>query len=324
VHENYLTYLSAVRHLSENTLQAYGRDLQLFAGFLRERGLGEQDVDESVARSFVGELARGRLKPRSVNRVLSALRGYYRFLLKFDRLGRGPGQAGANPFRTIRSLKTPKPLPTFLFEAEVGQLLGDAPSASADIWQLRDLLIPELLYGTGCRVAELTAMNLMDLDLKERSVRVLGKGAKERIVFFGQTAAGLLRAYLIRKAHHKFPGTADERALLLNRRGGRITVRGVQQILERLLRSSGVARPASPHTFRHSFATHILNRGADIRVVQELLGHASLSTTQVYTHLDIERLKKVYEGAHPHARTRPASTASTASTARTRKAQGGS
>jgi tyrosine recombinase XerC len=310
--EQYLTYLRSVRHLAKNTVEAYRRDLAMFAAFLRERGLGLQDVDESLARSFVGELVRSRLKPRSVNRVLSAVRGHYRFLLKFGNL------EGANPFRAIRSLKTPKPLPSFLFEGEVEQLLGDSEVATADIWQLRDLLVPELLYATGCRVAELTTMNLMDLDLKERSIRVLGKGSKERIVFFGQKAAGVLRAYLILRRHHAFPQTVDQRALLLNRRGGRITVRGVQRILAARLRARSLAKPASPHTLRHSFATHILNRGADIRVVQELLGHASLSTTQVYTHLDIERLKKVYQSAHPHARARAGGTAST------RKAQGGS
>jgi len=298
--ENYLTYLRAVRHLSENTVRAYRRDLRLFAAFLRQRGIGEADVDEAVARSFVGEIARGSLKSRSVNRLLSALRGYYRFRLRFD--APGSGRAAVNPFREVRSLKTPKNLPAFLFEAEVEQLLGEAREPPGDIWRLRDLLIPELLYATGARVAELVGMNLTDLDFGERTIRVMGKGAKERVVFFGKTAAELLRAYLIRRRHHRFPGPAEERALLLNRRGGRITVRGVQRILERLLREAGVVKPASPHTLRHSFATHVLNRGADIRVVQELLGHASLSTTQVYTHLDIQRLKRVYESAHPHAR----------------------
>jgi site-specific recombinase XerD len=295
--ESYLSYLRAVRHLSANTVLAYERDLRRFLDFLRERGIGEGEVDEAVASAFVGEAVRGSLRPRSVNRLLSTLRGYYRFLLKFG------GSAGANPFRGIRSLKTPTALPSFLFEAEVDQLLRvEGEPAPGDLFRLRDLLIPELLYATGARVAELTAMSLTDLDMRERSIRVTGKGAKERIVFFGSSAAALLGAYLLARRQHRFPRQAAGQALLLNRRGGRLTVRGVQQILERRLREAGVAKPASPHTLRHSFATHILNRGADIRIVQELLGHASLSTTQVYTHLDIERLKKVYERAHPHAR----------------------
>lgn len=296
--EQYLTYLRAVRHLSENTARAYQRDLQRFDEFLRARGLAEGEVTEAEARSFVGGLARAGLGPRSVNRLLSALRGYYRFRLRLD-----PASAGKeNPFRSLRCLRTPQPLPSFLFEAEVAQLLRQPDAEPGDALRLRDALIPELLYATGCRVAELAGMNLTDLDLKRRTVRVLGKGGKERLVFFGQQAAVLLRAYLLRRGHHRFPQAADERALLLNRNGRRLSTRGVQQILQRLLRERGVVKPASPHTLRHSFATHVLNRGADIRVVQELLGHANLSTTQVYTHLDIERLKQVYAGAHPHAR----------------------
>jgi len=289
-----MKYLQHVRHLSANTIAAYRRDIQSFREYLGRRGLPEAELPDSAVRAFVAECSRKGLSPRSLNRVLSALRGYYRFRQKV-------AHDTANPFRNVRSLRTDKPLPSFLFEDEIAELLD---RDSADFWQLRDRLILELLYSTGCRVSELTAIELADLAPKDGCLRVLGKGGKERLVFLGPQARELLREYLPRRkavlAQARRGG--DERALLLNRRGGRLTPRGVQELLKRVVREAAVDKPVSPHTFRHSFATHILNRGADIRVVQELLGHASLSTTQVYTHLDVEGLRRVYEKAHPHAR----------------------
>jgi len=286
--ERYLAYLKHVRHLAANTLEAYRRDVELFRQFLAAEGRPEAEFGPAQARSLVGYLSRRGLSSRSINRVLSALRGYYRFQ---GRQAGGP----ANPFATIRSLKTPVRLPSFLLEQEMEQVVA---RPAGDFWQLRDRLILELLYATGCRVSELAGMDLTELDLKGRSIRVRGKGGKERVVFFGASAGEVLRDYLLA---HRGLALADERALLLNRRGERITVRGIQGIVDKALRSSGLAKPASPHTFRHSFATHLLARGRDIRLVQELLGHSRLSTTQIYTHLDIERLAEEYRLAHPHA-----------------------
>jgi site-specific recombinase XerD len=289
--ERYLAYLKHVRHLARNTLEAYRRDVELFQQYLTVEGGGEGGFGPSQARSFVGFLSHQGLSSRSINRVLSALRGYYRFL------GRQAGgdSAAANPFGSIRSLKVPERLPSFLLEQEMEQVV-ERPAGS--FWELRDRLILELLYATGCRVSELAGMDLTDLDLKGRSIRVRGKGGRERVVFFGASAGEVLREYLL---HRRGIPLADARALLVNRRGERITVRGIQGIVEKALRSSGLAKPASPHTFRHSFATHLLARGRDIRLVQELLGHSRLSTTQIYTHLDIERLAEEYRLAHPHA-----------------------
>ena len=291
--ERYLQYLTHVRHLSANTVAAYRRDLELYSAFLEEEGLALQQVDAGRARSFVGYLSRRNLSSRSVNRVLSAVRGYYRFL---ERVGEGAG----NPFASIKSLRIDGKLPTFLFEEEIDQLLS--AGEPRDLWELRDSLILELLYSTGCRVSELASASLTDLDLKECTLRVLGKGNKERLVFIGRAAFKRMREYLLRRKALKLGDAEGRRALLINRRGGRLSVRGVQTIVERLLMRSRLEKPATPHTFRHSFATHILRKGADIRVVQELLGHASLSTTQVYTHLDLEHLRAVYGSAHPHAR----------------------
>ena len=299
--ERYLQYLNHVRHLSANTLSAYRRDLDLYLAFLEDQDMSPEQVDAGNARSFVGYLSRRDLSSRSINRVLSAVRGYYRFL---ERVGVEAG----NPFASIKSLKTGGKLPAFLFEEEIDRLL--ATGQPQDFWELRDLLILELLYSTGCRVSELASASLADLDLKGCTLRVLGKGNKERLVFIGQAAVKRLREYLLRRKALKSADAEGRRALLINRRGQRLSVRGIQTIVDRRLMRSGLDKPASPHTFRHSFATHILRKGADIRVVQELLGHASLSTTQVYTHLDMERLQAVYGSAHPHAHrtaTRPKS-----------------
>ncbi|UCF97637.1 MAG: tyrosine recombinase [Spirochaetaceae bacterium] len=290
--ERYLQYLSHVRHLSANTLSSYRRDLESYFSFLSDRNWTEADMDAGRARSFVGHLSRRGLSSRSINRILSALRGYYRFL---ERIG---AQAG-NPFASIKSLKADGKLPTFLFEEEIERLLTGEPE---DLWQLRDLLILELLYSTGCRVSELASASLKDLDLKNATLRVLGKGHKERLVFIGQSALRCLREYLVRRKALRLTDGEGQRALLVNRRGKRLSVRGIQTIVDRLVIQSRLDKPATPHTFRHSFATHVLQQGADIRVVQELLGHASLSTTQVYTHLDMDRLREVYGAAHPHAR----------------------
>jgi site-specific recombinase XerD len=269
--------------------------MELYLAFLEDQELNLEQMDVGDARSFVGCLSRRGLSSRSINRVLSAVRGFYRFLERV-------GVQTENPFASIKSLKIDGKLPSFLFEEEIDRLL--ACGQPQDFWELRDLLILELLYSTGCRVSELATASLTDLDLKGSTLRVVGKGNKERLVFIGQAAFKRLREYLLRRKALRLGDADGQRALLINRRGRRLTVRGIQMIIDRLLMRSPLDKTATPHTFRHSFATHVLRKGADIRVVQELLGHASLSTTQVYTHLDMEHLQKVYSSAHPHARRR--------------------
>jgi site-specific recombinase XerD len=288
-----MQYLQYVRHLSSRSIAAYGRDLLGYGEFLEARGLEEEALSLIQARAFVGELTRGGLSPRSINRNLSAVRGYYRYKQRF-------GYGRDNPFKAVKSLRTPKWLPSFLFEEEVSRLLV---RSADDFWSLRDLLILELLYSTGCRVSELVAINVGDLDLRGSCLRVIGKGNKERSVYIGREAMEILKLYLSRRGLH-LGGASGEgaNALFINRRGRRLSSRGVQYILSRL--SAAEAKHVTPHTLRHSFATHIMNRGGDIRLLQELLGHASLSTTQVYTHLGIDRLKEVYAKAHPHASAR--------------------
>jgi tyrosine recombinase XerC len=307
----YLVYLGAIRHLSPHTLDSYGKDLEKFEVYLVECGLTPEKATVADARGFVAWLTRQGLSPRSINRIVSGVRGWYRFLER-------RGQLAGNPFTEIRSLRTEKRLPSFLFEEEMARLV-EMPSNEPcpdreEFWKIRDRAVLETLYSTGCRISELVSLNLYDVDLKNQTARVMGKGARERNLFLGASAVEVLRSYMIHRQFHMIKsdasgiavkprvsgGAAD--ALFINQRGGRVTDRGVRFILGEYLRRANLGKHVTPHTFRHSFATHLLDRGADIRAVQELLGHASLSTTQVYTHVGMEKLKKIYRKAHPHAR----------------------
>ncbi len=298
----YLSYLSSIRGLSSNTVLAYGKDLERFSAYLKLNGLSEDSLSYIDVRGFLGELSREGLAKTSINRILSAVKGYYRFRVQFD-------FSGSNPFDAVHSLKTPKTLPDTLFEDEVLSLLTadffserDGEDPVSRFIANRDRLIFELLYSTGCRVSECVGINLFDVNPAKASIRVLGKGEKERFVFLGEEALAALKTYLPLRAARVAKGDVDAHsALFLNARGKRITARGVALIIDGYIEKAGIKKRVSPHTFRHSFATHLLEHGADIRVVQELLGHAKLSTTQVYTHVGMERLKKVYAKAHPHA-----------------------
>jgi integrase/recombinase XerC len=298
--EDYLTYLSAVRNLSPHTLESYGKDLEKYRLFLQERGVSAEQAGISEARGFVSWLTREGLSARSVNRMVSGVRGWYRYMERHNLVP-------ANPFAEIRSLHTEKRLPSFLYEEEMARLVEmptrEATADGDSFWKMRDRAVLETLYSTGCRISELVALNLSDVDLKNRTARVMGKGSKERNVFLGDAAVTALRDYMTMRGIHVKAGSDTDtlRALFLNQRGGRITDRGVRFILGEYLARANFGKRVTPHTFRHSFATHLLDRGADIRAVQELLGHASLSTTQVYTHVGLEKLKKVYRRAHPHA-----------------------
>jgi tyrosine recombinase XerC len=302
--EDYITYLGAVRNLSPHTLESYGKDLDKYNAFLETRAVTAEEAGIAEARGFVSWLAHEGLAPRSINRIVSGVRGWYRYMEKRSLVH-------ANPFAEIRSLRTEKRLPSFLFEDEMARLI-EMPSHDAcpdreAFWKLRDRAVLETLYSTGCRISELVSLNVSDVDLKNTTARVMGKGSRERYVFLGAAAVEALSDYMtLRVAHSRkadSDGKAGEaaRALFINRRDGRITDRGVRFVLSEYLSRANLGKRVTPHTFRHSFATHLLDRGADIRAVQELLGHASLSTTQVYTHVGVEKLRKVYRRSHPHA-----------------------
>lgn len=299
--EDWLSYLGAVRGLSERTVRSYGEDLGRFERFVADE-LAGRDLD-SVApgdlRAFVADLVSEGLASASINRALSAIRGFYRHRVRF-------GGLLVDPSRDIEGLSAPRSLPRFLQEAEMAELIGLA--GGDDFRSSRDRALLEFLYSTGCRVAEVAGLDPARLDLAAGTARVRGKGSKERIVFIAAPAKRALaeylphRAELLRNTAEGHDGAA--RRLFLSARGRALSARGIEFLVEgyaaRLSMRRGLAKRISPHSFRHSFATHLVGRGADIRIVQEMLGHSSVSTTQVYTHVDMERLKRVYDQAHPH------------------------
>jgi integrase/recombinase XerC len=293
----YLGHLEKERDVSPHTVKAYARDLEAFTGFC-DRHYGNwtwQTVDRLGLRGFLGEMQRRGLSKRSAARALSGVRGLYRFLQEHHGVPN-------NLARAARVPKLDKRLPTYLDREQTGRLFQWAESrASGDEpMPTRDLAILELFYSTGIRLSELSGMNLEDLDLLSDQVKVRGKGRKERIVPVGSRAVHALRRYLnLRERLVARPGS-DRRALFVSRHGRRVASRGVQRIVHRMFDAIG-GDGLRVHSLRHTFATHMLDAGADLRAVQELLGHASLSTTQVYTHTSVERLKKVYNQAHPRA-----------------------
>jgi integrase/recombinase XerD len=298
------SWLTVERGLAANSLAAYRRDLRRYAAFLRERG--EHDptaVREDTVLAYVEDLksavdddGRPRYAPSSVARALVAFRSFHRFCLE-------EGFLAVDPSEEVGAPRVPLGIPKALTEDEVEALLGAVVGETARV--LRDRAIVETLYATGVRISELVGLDRRDLDLDDGLVRVLGKGSKERIVPVGRSARDALTAYLAggrpQLARHD-RSTRGGGAVILNVRGGRLSRQSCWKIVRTAGERAGLAARLSPHVLRHSCATHMLERGADIRVVQELLGHASLSTTQVYTKVSPERLRAVYEAAHPRAR----------------------
>ena len=296
---DFVAFLAKERNDSPHTVKAYERDVQDFAAFCTDYyggGWSFAGVDRLAIRGWLGNMQQRGLAKRSAARALSALRTFYRFLNTTRGLELNPAKAARTP-------RLERTLPEHLDRAEVEQLFAEAErrAKAGGFTEARDLAMLELFYSTGIRLAELAGLNEQDVDLVSDQVKVHGKGKKERLVPVGSHAArALLRYYRQRDAVGRL-GTRDGRAVSVGRRGQRLTSRGVQLAIKRLLGTLARGRDLHVHSLRHSFATHLLDAGADLRAVQELLGHASLSTTQVYTHTSVERLKKVYHQAHPRS-----------------------
>ena len=297
--EEYLSYLAGVRSLSPRSVESYRRDLDLFEKFL-DRSPFEADVTD--VRLFVADLGSTGYEPSSVNRILSALRGFYRYAVHFS-------LRSDNPALSVRNLKTPKKLPVFLFPDEAKEFCAapaEKPSEnkpSASLWPERDTALFTMLYSTGCRVSEIVSLRMTDFSADFSSAIVTGKGSKERKVFLSKDARKALADWLAVRASclARHQNDSDSRqAVFLSRRGKPLSVRGVQFIVAQYSGGMTGVRHLSPHALRHTFATTLMSRGADIRIVQELLGHSSISTTQRYTHVTAERIKKLYHRAHPH------------------------
>ena len=290
--QKFLVYLDAGRGASPHTLRNYGVDLREFQAFLNGRGLSE--IDPLVIRSFLAHLkSRGHSKA-TLSRKLAALRSFFKYLMRENRIA-------SNPVLGISSPKKEKKLPRFLDLTEVTHLL-EAPSEKH--WEgRRDRSILETLYSSGVRVSELVGLSRGDADLLSGLLKIRGKGKKERMVPIGEKALHAVRDYL-GSIPQRFSKTGDgnQTPLFLNRFGSRLTDRSVRRLIVKYARQISLKQGISPHTLRHTFATHLLDRGADLRSVQELLGHANLSTTQIYTHVTTRRLQEAYVAAHPRAR----------------------
>ncbi len=287
--EQFCRYMENERNLSAHTVEAYRSDLSQFAAFLADQQLPDApgEVNHLTVRRYLAHLHNGHAKS-TIGRKLSAIRALFRYLLREGKVGKNPAELVATPKKEQR-------LPFHLNIDQVTELVS-APAGSSGL-PLRDRAVLETLYSCGIRVSELTGMNVGELDLDAGLARVLGKGGKERIVPVGTKAAQALAAYL--EERNRPPAGAP---LILNARGGRLTRRSVGRIVDAHMLLIAAMRKVSPHTLRHTFATHLLEGGADLRAIQELLGHASLSTTQKYTHVSIDRLMEVYDKAHPKAR----------------------
>ncbi len=299
----FLRHLADERQLSPNTVTAYRRDLHELETFVSEylgrSDWGWEDVDRLALRGFLGWCRRGGRSRRTVARKLSASRTFFRFLHLEDRIP-------SNPTRAVRALKVDRRLPGHLSAADVKAVFDVAESRAVEntLPTTRDLLILEMLYGSGLRLSELYGLDLTALDRRGGQVRVLGKGNKERIVPVTQASLRALERYEPRRGEaleSARAGGGGDQAVLLNARGGRLSRRSIQESVRRCLQAAATARGLSAHALRHSFATHLLERGADLLAVKELLGHVSLSTTQVYTHTTKERLLRVYREAHPRS-----------------------
>ncbi len=294
----FLAYLETEKGHSAHTVKAYGRDLEAFVEFCGRHYGGEwtwASVDRIGMRGFLGEMQRRGLSKRSAARALSAVRSFYRYLQEYH-------GAPNSIARAARVPKLEKRLPTYMEREQTERLFAwaEARAASDEFTALRDLAILELFYSTGIRLSELAGLTLETLDLLADQVRVRGKGRKERIVPVGTRAVLALRRYLAAREPVVAKPGGDRRAVFVSRRGKRLAPRSIQKIMHGMFEAVG-GDTLRVHSLRHTFATHLLDAGADLRAVQELLGHASLSTTQIYTHTSIERLKKVYNQAHPRA-----------------------
>lgn len=289
--EAFLEHLEFERNLSPATIKAYRRELRRFVEHVARNRSGPEHVRPADIRDFIAHLWQQRLAPRSLERALSSVRTYFAFLAS-------EGLASANPALAVPLPRKLRSQPEVVDRYAIEELLESFPETPAG---RRDLAVVELLYAAGLRVGELVALDLDDCSLSERMLRVSGKGRKERLVPFGRRAAAAIESYLPERAHWRRGSQPDTEALFVNQRGGRLSDRSVRRILSAAVRRTADLHRIHPHTLRHAFATHLLEAGMDLRAIQELLGHSSLATTQVYTGVDLAHLIAVYRRSHPRA-----------------------
>lgn len=286
--KKFLDYLTLQKNCSENTVKGYKRDISQFIDFLKKRKINSfNSINYDILISYLGFLRNRGYSENTIGRKVASLKSFFKFLTARKLIK-------SNPVSLLTSPKKTEKLPDFLTVEEVEKILNTTTSRS---WQeLRDKAILELLYSTGIRVGELTSLKVEDIDFFQELLKVKGKGKKERIVPIGRYALNALIEYIEKRPNKK------EKRVFLNKYGKPLTERSVERIIDKYAKKAGIGKKITPHTFRHSFATHMLDRGADLRTVQELLGHERITTTQIYTHLTVEKLKEFYNKAHPRSK----------------------
>jgi len=296
--QEYLSYLGSVRGCSERTLEAYENDLSRFENYCNNHGILPEKASSYDVQKFIADLSAESMAATSVNRSLSSVRGFYRWMVRFEK-------RTDNPCDNLRNVKTPVRLPNVLWEQEMAAF-ASLPENVGILWPERDKALILAMYSAGLRISEVVSLSMENMLNELKEARIIGKGGKERYVFFSDEAKTAIAEYLPgRSSRLKMAGIDEKKAsLFISRKGQPLSVSGVRWIITRYAQELGLGKNIHPHALRHSFATHLVNNGCDVRVVQEMLGHSSLSTTQRYTHVNIENLKKVYAKAHPHGCTK--------------------
>jgi len=291
----YLTYLQAVRGCSAKTLQAYANDLSRYANYCGNRAIAPEKAAAMDVQEFIADLSAENMASISINRCLSSIRGFYRWMIRFK-------NRPDNPCVDLKNVKVPKKLPSVLWEDEMSDFSA-LPETTGILWPERDKALILAMYSGGLRISEAVSLSMENISADLQEARITGKGGKQRYVFFSDEAKSAIAEYLPQRlARLRMTGNEGKKgSLFISRKGKPVSVAGVRWIISRYVQHSGLGKNVHPHTLRHSFATHLVNSGCDIRIVQEMLGHSSLSTTQRYTHVNIENLKKVYAKSHPHA-----------------------
>jgi len=293
--QEYLSYLQAIRGCSARTLEAYGNDLSRYANYCANHGIEAEKAQPYEVQKFIADLSGERMAATSINRCLSSIRGFYRWMVRIK-------NRADNPCIALRNVKTPVRLPSVLWENEMADF-ASLPETAGILWPVRDKALIMSMYSAGLRISEVVSLSMKNICRTLEEAKITGKGGKQRYVFFSEEAVLAIKEYLPqRSARLAMAGMKDDGALFINRKGKPISVPGVRWIISRYAQHSGIGKNIHPHSLRHSFATHLVNSGCDVRVVQEMLGHSSISTTQRYTHVNIENMKKVYKASHPHAK----------------------
>lgn len=288
----YINYLKNNRNYSDNTLVSYLKDIHVFLEYLEKLNIKSLEIGYAIAKDYINYLFHQKIKKSSVSRMVSSLRGFYKFLNNHH-------YVVGNPFLIVSLPKKEYHLPKFIYHSDIEDLFA-AIEKETPVGQ-RNYLIIELLYSTGVRVSELVHIDINNIDYKQETIKVLGKGDKERIVLFGQQAKNILELYL-NNGRKKLLGNKHHTLLFVNQLGDGLSVRGVRYLLDKMIKKASLASHFSPHALRHTFATHMIENGADLTTVKELLGHVDLSTTGIYTHVSNERLREVYLHSHPRAK----------------------